>query len=345
MRADAVPNDDSDPLLVKRAKCWTGDISKAALQQEDIVLVRKMAAFAVVSSLALTSTLASAREGCWYPNEAKAAQLLEFNSRLMAGAFQCRDKNPSVMAHYNTFVNNQREVLQAHDSILKARFDREAGDKKGRGKHAYDQYLASATQHYSQTPEWNERDCARVVSLARVASQLPREELLMLSGSIVDAPLSGPCRPSRYSFDDGGALAAGTGAAVSPRNPWDPIGPATGAIVAPPAADQMRSERPVLASRGPVATLIFPAEQQAQAGASTTNVAVAPPQAVTQSGATSAEFLQTAVAALQVAAAALQMAMSHEVESNKAASVMQPPAAPETGTALANAPGELPPLP
>ena len=304
------------------------------------MLVRKSAMIAALTSLAFTSTMANAREGCWYPNESKAAQLLEFDSRLVAGVLRCRDRDPMVVGNYDIFVENQLQVLQAHDAILKSRFDRESGGgRTGGGQYAYEQYLASAKTNSESTVEWNERDCARVASLARVASGLPREELLMLAESIVEPPVRGECQASRYSYGD--HATSGTGTAAGQRERWAPSGPAVAQPQLPAASPQVSPRRPVLTSQGAVATLALPAEAEVQPGANTNDATEVQPNA------TSSDLLRTAIAALQVAAAALQMAMSSEAKSD----TDTPAVSPENSghlppmVPLANAGGELPEVP
>src|SRR5687768_571150 len=93
----------------------------------------RVAALAVLPSLALvtTTTAANATGSCWYPNEAKAAQLRDFQIRLMVGTLQCRSKNSAAVELYNAFIIKQRGLLDSNAQVLKTHFVRENGIQEG----------------------------------------------------------------------------------------------------------------------------------------------------------------------------------------------------------------------
>ncbi len=278
---------------------------------------KKVAALAAISSLALTSIAAQARDGCWYPNEAKAAQLLHLNTNLMIGALHCRDRQPDTIAMYDGFVDSQIDMLRAHHAILQQRFDREHGSAES-GRDAYRQYRVSTANRYAAAPmERNLNECERVMSLADVASGMSRDQLLMLAASFADAPVTGPCRPSRFSYDTGPAAVSAPARSPDAQDPWArldgptaDLAPAPYPNEAPSAAPAMQpavvvEEAPTPAPLAETAPTLAAAAPEASASSTPEIASPAPTRSRSSEAA-----LQSAVAALQAATAALSVALS-----------------------------------
>jgi hypothetical protein len=151
-------------------------------------------AFPALSCLSLLASPALA-ENCWYPHEAKAAQLRDFQTMLMVGTLQCKGVSQSSIELYNGFVSKQRGSLDANNYILKARFMRESGIEGGRV--AYDEYvtgLANAQAAKLGDPSF----CPTVETFVRLAADAAQPDLLKLAEAVIDPPQSGQCPPSNY---------------------------------------------------------------------------------------------------------------------------------------------------
>lgn len=233
--------------------------------------VLRQAAIAAIPSLALISANANAAETCWYPYEAKAAQLRDFQTMMMVGTLQCRNIHQSAVDSYNDFIIKQRGLLNSNAYVLKAHFMRENGIKGG--QEAYDNYgTALANRHASRMDD--RTFCSTVDTFVRMAAAASPPDLWVLAQSMSDPPESGPCPPSNYVMAD----------------------PATEeATPVPEQASLTVPASPALAAEPEVQEAAAAAQPEAQ------------PAAVNQSASTSAA-LQAAVVALQSAAAALQAA-------------------------------------
>ena len=158
----------------------------------------RLAALAAMSSLALFPAVAEASTGCWYPNEARSAQLRGLQTMLMVGTLQCRRSHSYTVDLYNDFVVNQRPFLDANSYILKGRFMRENGISGGQG--AYDSFTTSLANRYSEKLD-NRTFCETVANFARLAAKASRRELFRLADSVAEAPGSRGCPASNYRFD------------------------------------------------------------------------------------------------------------------------------------------------
>ncbi len=240
----------------------------------------RVAALAVVPSLALFTTTAYAAESCWYPNEAKAAQLRDFHTMMMVGTLQCRSSNKFAVEGYNEFITKQRGLLDANAFVLKAHFLRENGVQQGQG--AYDDYatsLANLQSAKSSDPGF----CATVDTFVRMATDASQPDLLILAQSVSQAPASGACPQTNY-------------AAAKPDDGAAPV------AVAAPEPKAAVVEAVVATDATPAAT-VTPAVVETVAAAPAAAQPATPPAAPSRD-----EALQAAIAALQSATAALQAA-------------------------------------
>jgi hypothetical protein len=244
----------------------------------------RVAALAVVPSLALFSTTAYAADSCWYPNEAKAAQLRDFQTMLMVGTLQCRSSNKFAVERYNEFVTRQRGLLDANAYVLKTHFLRENGIQQGQG--AYDGY-ATQIANMQSAKAADPGFCASVDTFVRMGTDATQADLLVLAQSVSEAPASGPCPPSNYmaAKSDSGADQADAAAAVTVATPETKA-----AVVEPGAASDA------------------PAAAATPAVVETAAEVPAPAKAVTPPAPSRDEALRAAIAALQSATAALQAA-------------------------------------
>lgn len=160
--------------------------------------VFRVAAFAAMTSLAFLPSVAEASSACWYPNEAKAAQVRGLQTMLMVGTLQCRRSYRASEYLYNDFVRSQRGFLDANAQVLKAHFMRENGIDGG--QNAYDRFGTSLANQYSEQLD-DRAFCETVHHYARLAADATREELIELAEVVAEAPQSGICRPSQYQFD------------------------------------------------------------------------------------------------------------------------------------------------
>jgi hypothetical protein len=255
----------------------------------------KLAAFAAMTSLALVPAIAEANSGCWYPNEARAAQLRDLQTKLMVGTLHCRRSTPSVVDHYNDFVSAKRDILEAHNQILKVRFHREEGGDLGESQASYDRYHTDSANYFSaSSSDLGASDCRRIVSLSRMAAQMSDQDLLTLADSIVEAPASGACRPSNFSYRDEPFRDARIAGA-------EQSSPAVaGFAQAAPVSNEVALDPPAFREAAAEPVPVQMADLNPQTAAVVTQ-AKAEPAAVS-----SADALKAAVVALQAATAALQ---------------------------------------
>jgi hypothetical protein len=278
---------------------------------------------------------------------------MQLNTKMMVGALHCRDKTPRVVENYNTFVAQHRGMLEAHHAILQSRFDREG--ISGEGSVDYRDFVTVAANQHSGDPATRDvGDCASIVSLARMASAMSDTDLLMLAQSVTKAPASGPCRPSRYSFEEepgpvGSAPVSEVEQLIAARQPWEPLPAVAAAVAAAPAAPASEAAlRPKPTEEPAVALEVAPTAVLAEAPAvvaEEARAAATPTPATKVAAATEApavakasdgSVLNAAVAALQAATAALQMAMQTPAQS---------PAPAQSATPESPVPVEGAPLP
>lgn len=152
----------------------------------------RLAALAALSSLALFPSVAKAGD-CWLPNEAEAAQVRGLQLMLMVGTLQCRTSHGDLAGLYNDFVEQQRPVLVQNAQLLKNHFQRENGMNDWQS--ASDRFETSLSNLYSAELD-DGGYCATIGDLARDAADASWPDLLLLSQSVADAPVSGVCQAS-----------------------------------------------------------------------------------------------------------------------------------------------------
>lgn len=268
----------------------------------------------VLAAVASTTTAAYSADACWYRYEAAAEQLQDFQEMLMVGTLRCRIGGHAAEANYNEFATRQHNVLGANAYVLKAHYLRENGIQAGRA--AYDQSVTLlANKHASRLDDPS--FCATVSAYARLAASASSEDLLVLAQSVVEAPVSGPCR-TKGAYAEAAALPPApvyaepayappvsyetpTGAAVMPAT-YEPEPPRF-EPAALPAMAPLPPEAPIVAAAPP------PVEKASVKLASTeiANAPVIPPvEAAAAPVATPEAALEAAITALQAATAALK---------------------------------------
>jgi hypothetical protein len=83
--------------------------------------------------------------GCWSPQQAAAAKVRDFQSRLMVAALRCKAMGYDVLAPYNEFIRRNHEALQTTNGLIRAQFE------TGYGKQAdlyYDRFATSLANRY-----------------------------------------------------------------------------------------------------------------------------------------------------------------------------------------------------
>lgn len=158
--------------------------------------VFRKAALAALTSLACLPSIASAST-CWYPEEARAAQVRGLQTMLMVGTLRCRHHSRASEYLYGDFIENQRRVLDANNTILKARFERESGYQ--RGQNAYDRFATALANQYSEQLD-EPGFCSTVHHYARQAARADSRELLRLADAVAEPPVIGQCRPADDAY-------------------------------------------------------------------------------------------------------------------------------------------------
>lgn len=120
----------------------------------------------------------------------------------MVGTLRCRIGGHAADANYNEFATRQHNVLGANAYVLKAHYLRENGIQAGRT--AYDESVTLlANKHAARLDDPS--FCATVAAYARMAASASSEDLLVLAQSVVEAPVSGPCR-AKGAYAEAAAL-------------------------------------------------------------------------------------------------------------------------------------------
>lgn len=265
--------------------------------------VFRKAALAASISLACLPSIAQAST-CWYPEEARAAQVRGLQTMLMVGTLRCRHHSRASEYLYTDFIENQRGTLDANNAILKARFERESGYDRGQG--AYDRFATTLANQYSEQLD-EPGFCATVHHYARQAAYADNRELLRLADAVAEPPRTDRCRPSDDMFASGagqdrydlGAHRGPPPPRVAVSDPAAPVGEPAAPVLAEPV---------VVADAG--ADKFERVMEVAQAEAPAPVEAMIQPAAQIEAPATGDrdEALKAALIALESALAALQAA-------------------------------------
>lgn len=230
----------------------------------------RVAVLATIASMSFSS-IAQAELACWHPNEAKAAQIKDFQTLLMVGTLQCRTADANAVEDYNIFVRHNRSTIDSNIYALKTHFLRENGIQDG--QRAYDEYsTALANEKAAQLGE--PAFCDTVETLAGLAARASSADLMTLAQSVSLPPESGDCAPA------GGAAAVIVQPDVAPK------------VEAAPEPRPYPSEQ---SAADPAPTVVAAA-------------AVVPAAAPAPAKPTREEAMASAVTALQAAASALRAA-------------------------------------
>jgi hypothetical protein len=157
--------------------------------------IAQRAAYAVTASLALLTSTAHA-ETCWYPQEAKAAQLRDFHIMLMVGTLQCKTTSPATVRDYNSFVSRQNLVLDTNRHLLRDHFLRDVGPDQV--DSAYDSYSTATANALEHKITADPNVCARIDTLARVAAVANFADLMVLAQTFEGREFNTSCPVSAY---------------------------------------------------------------------------------------------------------------------------------------------------
>jgi hypothetical protein len=236
----------------------------------------------------------------------------------MVGTLHCRRLDSSAVDAYNAFISAHRAFLDANNIVLKRHFEREEGELADR---AYDRHNTSAANFHAGGDDFrSEEECRQLVSLAKLASHMAGSDLLMLADAFSSPPRRGQCEPSRWSEEEPQAIGptGGQGAVLANAQIDPPVKAAVlatdGSTPAPGEATGTKPPEPAVSTMG------------------------APPAPAT--GATQADALKAAIAALEAATAALRMAAPAAAESapaDRLAAAAPPATGPGTAPVVASA--------
>lgn len=130
----------------------------------------------------------SLARSCTTTPVAVSAKVRELQSAMMVGALQCRNQpNLNILAHYNQFIANQREVIQTHNGNLRAYFVQASG-KAGLG--AYDAYVTRLANAQAQNAR-NAGFCDAMAQMVEAAASVPPAELSQFALTVM--PDSATC--------------------------------------------------------------------------------------------------------------------------------------------------------
>ncbi|QAY75764.1 hypothetical protein [Sphingosinicella sp. BN140058] len=157
----------------------------------------KLAAATVLAGLAMAQP-AKADMGCWNSEQAAAARVRDLQSRLMVATLRCKAFGIDVLAPYNSFVNVNRDTLQAANGVLKAQFAAGFGSA---GESAYDRFATSLANAYGADAT-TDQICAETADAALEAADAAGDvaRLLIVAERLGAAPeLPGGACPIRFS--------------------------------------------------------------------------------------------------------------------------------------------------
>jgi hypothetical protein len=135
-------------------------------------------------------------ETCWYPQEAKAAQLRDFHIMLMVGTLQCKTTSPVTVRDYNSFVSRQSLVLDTNRHLLRDHFLRDVGPNEA--DSAYDSYSTATANALEHKITADPNVCARIDTLARVAAVANFADLMVLAQTFEGRDFNTSCPVSTY---------------------------------------------------------------------------------------------------------------------------------------------------
>ena len=237
---------------------------------------------------------------------------------LMVGTLRCRIGGHAAETNYDDFATRQHSALGANAYVLKAHYLRENGIQAGR--LAYDQSVTLlANKHAARLDDPS--FCSTVAAYARMAATASSEDLLVLAQSVVEAPVSGPCRTSGAY-----AEAAAPPPAYAPPEAYAPPvsyeTPSAAVVMSatydpePPRVEPAPTAETAFAPQPAPAPIIAtaPSVQRASVKLASAEIANAPvippieaaPIVAAAPAATPEQALEAAITALQAATAALK---------------------------------------
>lgn len=88
----------------------------------------------------------AAQAACWTEIAVEAAQVRDFETKMMVSMLRCRIKGADYTQAYNRFVVEKRPLLSAASGELRAQFARTVGPS--RAMNAYDDYMTKVANSY-----------------------------------------------------------------------------------------------------------------------------------------------------------------------------------------------------
>lgn len=134
-----------------------------------------------ISALMAAALLAAspANAACWTETAYQAAQIRDFETKMMVSMLRCRLVGNDFTESYNRFVRSKREVLQGASAELQAEFAKSVG--KGRALNAYDDYMTKVANGYGGGADGLSCREASFMTDAAAKGETSRSELLALA--------------------------------------------------------------------------------------------------------------------------------------------------------------------
>lgn len=129
-------------------------------------VTRRGGRLVVVALLCCASVPAQAAMGCWNETQVAAANVRDFQSRLMVATMRCRARGIDILYAYNRFVIANRDTLRGANGVLRSQFLAGYGSD---GELQYDRFTTSLANAYGgdDTDPWV---CAETEDLAYEAA-------------------------------------------------------------------------------------------------------------------------------------------------------------------------------
>lgn len=127
-----------------------------------------------------------ANAACWSETAYQAAQIRDFETKMMVSMLRCRLVGNDFTESYNRFVRSKRSVLQDASAELQAEFAKTVG--KGRALNAYDDYMTKVANGYGGGVDGLSCREASFMIDAAVNSDTSRAELLALADKAGSQP-------------------------------------------------------------------------------------------------------------------------------------------------------------
>lgn len=139
-----------------------------------------MKIFLAVGAAGAMFASGAAQAACWTDTAIEAAQIRDFETRMMVSMLRCRIKGLDFTLVYNGFVRNNRALIDSANGDLRSQFARSVGTAGALG--AYDNYMTKVANSYGAGD--GNRTCEQSRDLLDTASRPGLSRALLLDAAV-----------------------------------------------------------------------------------------------------------------------------------------------------------------